>query len=109
MQSFLPGSESIALFLTDLIRDKYGKDINPPLLEEFKKDLEPRLTKWIMLHTMTEVAKHSQADYQTLQKMTEDDKPASEVQQFIQHIIPDSATFLTKTLLGFRETYLGAI
>jgi hypothetical protein len=108
MQSFLPAAESIDLFLTDLIKDKYGKDINPPLLQEFKQDLEPRLTKWIMLKTMTEVAKHSQTDLQTLQKMTEEDKPAEEVQAFIQHIIPDSTSFLTKTLLGFRQTYIGA-
>lgn len=108
MQSFLPASESINAFLTDLIKDKYGKDITPPLLEEFKNDLQPRLTKWIMLKTMTEVAKHSPSDLQTLEKMTEEDKPANEVQQFIQHIIPDSASFLTKTLLSFRQTYLGA-
>jgi len=108
MQSFLPATESLELFLTDLIKDKYGKDIQAPLLEEFKQDLLPRLTKWITLKTMIEVAKHSQTDLLTLEKMTEEDKPANEVQEFIQHIIPDSASFLTKTLLSFRQTYIGA-
>lgn len=107
MQSFLPASESLELFLTDLIKDKYGKDIQTYLLEEFKQDLLPRLTKWITLQTMTEVAKHSEGDLQKLQKMTEEDKPASEVQAFIQSIIPDSTSFITKTLLAFRQTYLG--
>lgn len=107
MQSFLPADESLQLFLADLITDKYGKDIDPMTASEYKEDLLPRLTKWIMLKTMTEIAKHSPKDLQTLEQMAKDDKPAKEVQTFIQHIIPDSASFLTKTLTSFRQAYLG--
>jgi len=108
MQSFLPAEKSLELFLTDLITDKYGKDTDPSLVDEFKHDLLPRLDKWILLKTMTEVAKHSNTDLQTLQKMTEDNKPAGEVQKFIQSIITDPSAFMTKTLLEFRQTYLTA-
>ena len=108
MQSFLPADDSLQTFLTDLIRDKYGKDTDPSVIDEYKKDLLPRLDQWILLKTMTEVAMHSQEDLQKLQKMTEENKPANEVQAFLHTIITDPPSFLSKTLLSFRQTYLGA-
>lgn len=94
-------------FLLDLIQEKHGAPLAEDLKQQMIDDLKPKLTQWITLKAMTEIAQSSPTDLETLQKMTEEHKSAEEIQTFIQSKIPDTTPFLTKTLLSFRQTYIG--
>ena len=94
-------------FLLDVIVEKHGEPMEDDLKKQMFDDLKPRLDQWITLKSMTEIAQASSADFEMLQKMTEENKPANEIELFIKSKIPDMTTFLTKTLLSFRQTYLG--
>lgn len=102
-----PASSSVNTFLFDLIQEKHGTSLAEDTKEEMFNDLKPRLDEWITLKSMTEIAQSSPADLETLQTMTEENKSTEEIQAFIKAKIPDITTFLTKTLLSFRQSYLG--
>jgi len=107
MQLFSAADSSLKTFLTDLVKEKHGASIATDTLEEFCNDLSPRLEQWITTKMLTEIAKNSETDLQTLQKMTEEDKSKEEVSAFIQSKIPDMSAFLAQSLLAFRQAYLG--
>ena len=98
---------SVDQFLFDLIQEKHGTPLAQDLKQQMFDDLKPKLTQWITLSAMTEIARSSPSDLETLQKMAEQNKSAEEIQTFIQSKIPDITPFLTKTLLSFRQTYIG--
>jgi hypothetical protein len=100
-------SSSIDQFLLDLIIEKHGEPMEEDLKKQMMEELKPKLDQWITLKTMTEIAQSSPTDIALLQKMTDENKPAEEIEKFIQSKIPDMSSFLTKTLLSFRQTYIG--
>ncbi len=103
-----PTATSLDTFLTDLIQEKHGSPLADDLKEKMLQDLKPRLTQWITLKAMTEIAQASSADITKLQEMVEKKASSESIQEFIQTKIPDFTPFLTRTLIAFRQTYLGA-
>jgi len=94
-------------FLLDIVQEKHGAPLAEDLKQQMIDELKPKLTQWITLKAMTAIAQSSPADLKTLQTMIEEQKSPEEIQTFIQSKIPDITPFLTKTLLSFRQTYIG--
>ena len=101
-------ASSIDHFLLDLVIEKHGEPMEEDLKKQMVEELRPKLDQWVTLKTMTEIAQSSPADIELLKKMTEENKPAEEIETFMQSKIPDITSFLTKTLLSFRQTYIGS-
>ncbi len=100
-------SISLDQFLLDLVIEKHGEPMEEDLKKQMVEELKPKLDQWITLKTMTEIAQSSPTDIELLKKMTDENQPAEEIEKFIQSKIPDMPAFLTKTLLAFRQTYIG--
>ena len=95
-------------FLTDLIQAKLGHSPDPEIMTSMKNDLLPRLTKYIILKTMEELAKKSPTVLSKFQTMvTDNSSDQNELQSFVGTHIPDAPMFLAGVLLSFREIYLG--
>lgn len=99
-------SSSIDQFLLDLVIEKHGEPLEDELKHQMVEELKPRLTKWVTLNAMTEIAKVSPDDVKTLKDMSDAQGNDKEIEDFIQSKIPDMTTFLAKTLLSFRQTYM---
>lgn len=99
-------SPAIQTFLDTLLKEKHGEMLTPQELASMKEELLPRLTKWLMLKAMGELAQHSPETLMTLKRMIGENKPAEDVQQFLEMHIPDYEAFLTKSLNEFRQTYV---
>lgn len=100
-------TDSINLFLDDLLRDMHGVSAPPEELEEMKKELLPKLNEYITLRIMTELAKKSQdalKDFQTW--VTEKNPSREEVQKYVESKVDNAPAFLTQVLLDFRNTYI---
>lgn len=94
-------------FLDDVIAAKFGQ-LPPAMASEYKKDLSPRLYKWILLKTMQKLATISEQKLTEFEDLiTEKLAEPSEVTAYIENNIPDSPSFLAETLLEFRTAYLG--
>ncbi len=101
-------TDSINLFLYDMLKSMHGVDAPPEELEEMKKDLLPKLNEYITLRVMTELAKKSQDTLKEFQTWVKEKSPTQEeVQVYLADKIPDSTSFLTQVLLDFRNTYMG--
>jgi len=99
----------LATFIDDVLKDKYGSDVPADEHEEMKKELTDKLNQWITLKVMTELAKTSPETLQDFQTMVREKNPTqAEVQEYVAGKIPESSAFLTRILLEFRNTYLGA-
>ncbi len=106
----MTATDSINLFLDDLLKDMHGVTTPPEELEEMKKDLVPKLNEYISLRVMTELAKTSQDTLKEFQTWVKEKSPSQEeVQVYLTGKIPDSPSFLTQVLLDFRNTYLGPV
>lgn len=95
-------------FVDSLISEKHASTT----LEDFqrsdmKQDLLGRLSTFISLKVMTELAKKDPTALTDFQKLTRGDTPAEDVQQFVNTHIDDGASFLAKVLDDFRILYLG--
>jgi|SRR3989344_4254062 len=95
-------------FVLTLINEKHqGTTLENFQVEDMKQDLLGRLKTFISLKVMTELAKKDPTALGEFQKLTSGDTPASEVQQFVEDHIDNSAAFLAKVLDDFRILYLG--
>ena len=99
---------SFTIFVDQMIKEKYGTNLLEPELVQMRSDLLPRLNQWILLKAMTEIGQKSPEKLKELTLLANGDTPSSVIITFIQDIIPDTQTFLTQTLLSFKQTYLDA-
>lgn len=95
-------------FLDDVITEKFG-ELPAQTIAEYKKDLSPRLYKWILLKTMTKLAQMSEDKLTEFENLiTEKLAEPAEVTAYIENNIPDSPSFLAETLIEFKSAYLGS-
>lgn len=103
----MTATDSINLFIDDMLKDMHGADAPPEELEEMKKELLPKLNEYISLRVMTELAKVSPDTLKEFQTwVTEKNPSQEEVQKYIEGKIDSSPAFLTQVLLDFRNLYL---
>lgn len=104
----MTATDSINLFLDDMLKDMHGADVPADELAEMKKELLPKLNEYITLRVMTELAKKSQETLKEFQTWVTEKKPSQEeIQMYVSDKIPDGTAFLTQVLLDFRNTYIG--
>lgn len=104
----MSATDSINLFLDDLLKDVHGADAPAEELLEMKKELLPKLNEYITLRVMTELAKKSQDTLKEFQTwVTEKNPSQEEVQKYVEGKLDNPPAFLTQLLLDFRNTYLG--
>ena len=95
-------------FGDSLISEKHtSTTLEDFMREDMKADLLGRLSTFISLKVMTELAKKDPTALTDFQKLTQGDTPAEDVQQFVNTHIDDGASFLAKVLDDFRILYLG--
>lgn len=106
--SSMSATDSINLFLDDLLKDMHGVQTPADELEEMKKELLPKLNEYITLRVMTELAKKSQDTLKEFQTWVTEKKPSQEeVQKYIEGKLDNPSALLTQVLLDFRNTYMG--
>ena len=88
-------------FLTTLVREK-------GVPAQAVEDLMPRLTKFITLNILTELATKNQALLMKFQSLTRGNATPETVRAFVEREIPDGAAFLAKVLTDFRQLYFHA-
>lgn len=99
---------SIYTYIDELIKEKAQEvSLSDEARAQMKSDLLPRLHKFILLKTMTELAKRSPQDLADFQNMVDKGKPLPEIQNYVSTKIPDFQAVLTSIFLEFRQIYLG--
>lgn len=102
-----PTAPTIDTFIDELVKEKsQGVSLSDDARLQMKTDLLPRLHKFILLKTMTELAQRSPQDLKEFQTMVSDGKPLSDIQNYVAAKIPDFQAVLTNILLEFRDLYL---
>lgn len=105
----MTSTDSINLFLDDMLKSMHGGATPPEDLEEMKKELLPKLNEYITLRVMTELAKKSQETLKEFQSwVTEKNPSQGEIQKYIEGKLDNPPAFLTQVLLDFRNTYIGS-
>ncbi len=95
-------------FLTTLVKQKHsGIALEAYQIADMVRDLTDRLTKFITLNILTELATKNQALLAKFQSLTKGNTTPETVRAFVEREIPDGAAFLAKTLTDFRAMYLG--
>ena len=95
-------------FVDALINEKHaGTTLEDFMREDMKADLLGRLSTFISLKVITDLAKKDPSALGEFQKLTTGDTPAEDVQQFVNAHIDDGPSFLAKILDDFRILYLG--
>jgi uncharacterized protein DUF5663 len=90
-------------FITNLIDQRGYEEAPQEIKEQLSKDLKARLDKFVVSRTVAEFADKEVDEFE---KMLDEDKPTEELTQFAKSHIPDYQTFMTTTLLLFRDAYL---
>lgn len=94
--------------MDSLISEKHkGETLEDFQRSDMKQDLLGRLSTFISLKVMTELAKKDPTALTDFQKLTQGDTPISQVQEFVLAHIDDGSAFLAKVLDDFRVLYLG--
>lgn len=105
----MTSTDSINLFLDDMLKDMHGAQAPTEDLEEMKKELLPKLNEYISLRVMTELAKKSQDTLKEFQTWVTEKNPSQEdVQKYVEGKLDNPPAFLTQVLLDFRNTYIGS-
>lgn len=100
---------SLSSFLDDCIAEKYKTSDTSKLQKDMHQDLMPRLIKWMLLKTMTELALLNPQYVDEFRNIVEKkDCPFEAIEEYIVQKIPESTAFLTRVLSEFRNTYLTA-
>ena len=90
-------------FIYKLIDERGYKDAPQEIKDEMHKGLKEKLDEFIMTRV---VATFTDEEVKEFEKLLDEDKSPEELKQFtIQHIA-DYDTFMTSTLLLFRDAYL---
>lgn len=94
-------------FLTALVREKHtGVALEAFQVTEMVRDLTERLTKFIILNVLTELATKDQSLLAKFQTLAKGATSPEAIQTFVEAEIPDGPAFLAKTLTDFRALYL---
>lgn len=98
---------SLTDFLTAIVAEKYAS----VALEEYQRadivrDLAERLTKFITLTVLTELAMKNRELLIKFQALAKGTTEPEVIAGFIEGEIPDGAAFLGKVLTDFRALYL---
>jgi len=95
---------AIDTFLEDLLDQQGYEDAPEKIRKELREDLQARLDEFIMTKTISAFSLQELEEFEKLLD-AEDTKP-EELKQFAMEHIPDYDTFMTATLLMFRDAYL---
>ena len=95
-------------FLTTLVREKHvDASLEALQVTEMVRDLTQRLTKFIILNVLTELATKNQALLAKFQTLAKGTTSPEAIQTFVEAEIPDGSAFLAKILTDFRALYMG--
>jgi|SRR3989344_1796299 len=100
---------SIDGFVQTLVNEKHGQGVvlEDYQREDMKRDLTERLTKFITLNVLTELATRDAKLLSDFQALSKKDADATAIHTFVETNIPDGAAFLAKVLSDFRALYIG--
>ncbi len=100
------GKEHDALeqFIDSLIEERGFPQLTEDVRDVIKKDISNKLDDFIGSRV---IAKLSDEDLLTFEKLLKEKKSQEEIQKFVSTHIPEFVDFLTDTLLEFRSVYLG--
>jgi Arc/MetJ-type ribon-helix-helix transcriptional regulator len=88
----------------DILIDQRGyADASDDVREQLRSDLKQRLDEFVMTKT---VSAFSKEELQEFERLFEENKPISELTEFVVEHIPDYHSFMTGTLVSFRDAYL---
>jgi len=93
----------IHTFIEELIEEKGFKDLTHKMREEMTQDIKKSLDEFVIVRSL---AQFSEEETQQFNQMLNEKKSGSELQQFITEHISDYETFLSETIIAFREAYL---
>lgn len=96
------------VFIDQIIEEKYGSGITDGERTQMRDELLKRLSQWILLKAMTEIGAKNPETLKRITTLTESDTTPETVVRLIKEEIPDMQTFLTQTLLSFKQAYLDA-
>lgn len=99
-------NQAISGFVDQLIEEKDFPDLTDEARVEIKRDLMVRIDDFLAARI---IAKLSESQVVTFEKMLQEKKSESEVQEFVSKSIPDFTNFLTQSLLEFKQVYLGML
>lgn len=94
---------TIDSFLDKLIAESGYREATQDIKDELRKDLKLKLDEFIVTRT---VAEFSEKDLDAFEKLLEKNGSPEELKQFSMEHIPDYQSFITSTLLTFRQAYL---
>lgn len=96
-------------FLVALAKEKHATvTLKDYQLTDIVRDLTERLTKFIILNVLTELATRDQSLLAKFQTLAQGDTKPEAIQTFVEAEIPDGPAFLAKVLTDFRTLYLHA-
>ncbi len=97
-------------YLSALVAEKLkGTSLPESQAADMVRDLTSRLTTFITLNVLTELATKNPKLLVTFQSLAKGNTAPETIRAFIQKEIPDGAAFLAKTLNDFRALYLGPV
>jgi ribosomal protein S24E len=94
---------TIDSFLNKLIAQRGYSEATQDIKDELHKDLKTKLDEFIVTRT---VAEFSEKDFDTFDKLLDENKSPEELTQFAKEHILDYQTFITSTLLQFQDAFL---
>lgn len=94
----------IRTFLESLLQDAGMTSLDDGMREEMIKELFARLDSYI---TSTIIQNLPQEHIEPFVKMTEENRPQSEIQAYLQEKMPNAQDVFAKAFMEFRDMYLG--
>lgn len=93
-------------FFDRLFEEAGFENLSPALRETMYQDLKSRLDEWLF----RDMTKHlTRKEAEKFEEMAGERVSQEELQQFLLGHIPDCQNIAAKSLLDFKDTYLGGI
>ena len=73
---------------------------------KYKRDLLPRLQKWIILKTAEKLKQVSPKAFEDLMKLYQKGLSTQDAQIFVEKYLSNPRAFMSEVLSSFRSTYL---
>ena len=90
-------------FIDGLIDEKGFKNLTHEMRKEMAQDIKKRFDEFVIVRSL---AQFSEEEIAQFKQMLDEKKTSTELQQFITEHISDYETFLSDTIIKFREAYL---
>lgn len=96
------------VFIEQMIEEKHGSSLLDTERTSMYEDILPRLNQWILLKGMTEIGQTNPEKLKELVDLAKEDTKTEEIIQILRDSLPDMQSFLTQSLLTFKQSYLDA-